>query len=314
MGILVVGSVALDSVITPLEAKDDILGGSATYFSIAASYFTDVAMIAVIGEDFPETHTEFLKKKGIDTTGLLRKPGKTFRWKGEYEDDMNSRTTLDTQLNVFADFDPKLSPADRKQKYLFLGNIDPDLQYSVLEQMDNPEFVACDTMNIWIENKRESLLKTLKKIDLLVINDEEARMLAECSNVLQAAKRILEMGPKKLVIKRGEYGAILFGPRTIFSVPAFPVENVFDPTGAGDSFAGGLMGYLANVSAADEISMRKAVVYGSVMASFNVIDFGAQRLGELTFTEIEARYREFCKITLFEDFNKDDRFTFDLLP
>jgi bifunctional ADP-heptose synthase (sugar kinase/adenylyltransferase) len=227
---------------------------------------------------------------------------------------MNTRTTLDTQLNVFADFDPKLSPVDCRQKYLFLGNIDPDLQYSVLEQMDDPEFIACDTMNIWIENKRESLLKTLRKIDLLVINDEEARMLADCTNVLQAAKRIMEMGPKRLVIKRGEYGATLFGPRTIFSAPAFPVENVFDPTGAGDSFAGGLMGYLANVASDDEISLRKAVVYGSVMASFNVIDFGARRLGELTFTEIEARYREFCKITLYEDFNTKDKFSFNLLP
>jgi len=313
MGILVVGSVALDSVITPFGAKDDILGGSATYSSIAASYFTDVSMIAVIGEDFPEKHTSFLGKKGIDTAGLQKKKGKTFRWKGRYEQDMNSRTTLDTQLNVFADFDPKLSSAHRAQKYLFLGNIDPDLQYSVLDQMDRPNFVACDTMNIWIENKRDALLKTLKRIDLLVINDEEARMLADCSNVLQAAKRILAMGPKKLVIKRGEYGAILFGPRTIFTVPAFPVENVSDPTGAGDSFAGGLMGYIANVAKEDEISMRKGMVYGAVMASFNVTDFGVHRLGELTFTEIEARYREFCKMTLFEDFNKKDGMQFDLV-
>jgi sugar/nucleoside kinase (ribokinase family) len=314
MGILVVGSVALDSIKTPFEARDDILGGSATYFSIAASYFTDVCMVAVIGEDFPEAYIDFFRKKGIETAGLQRKPGKTFRWKGAYEADMNVRTTLDTQLNVFADFNPELSPAYRKQRYLFLGNIDPELQYSVLEQMDNPEFVACDTMNIWIENKRESLLKTLKKIDLLVINDEEAWMLADCSNIVQAAKKILAMGPKRLVIKRGEYGAVLFGPRTVFSVPSFPVENVVDPTGAGDAFAGGLVGYLANVAVDDEISMRKAVVYGSVMASFNISDFGARRLGELTFTEVEKRYREFCKITLFEDFSKKDGYTFDLLP
>jgi sugar/nucleoside kinase (ribokinase family) len=314
MGILVVGSVALDSIITPFGAKEDILGGSATYSSIAASYFTDVGIVAVIGEDFPETHTAFLRKKGIDTAGLRRKQGRTFRWKGKYGDDLNTRTTLDTQLNVFADFDPELSSANRKQDYLFLGNIDPDLQYSVLDQMDHPKFVACDTMNMWIENKRDSLLRTIKRIDLLVINDEEARILTGSLNVLDAAKRILAMGPKKIVIKRGEYGAMLFGPRTIFSVPAFPVENVCDPTGAGDSFAGGLMGYLANVATDDEISMRKAVVYGSVMASFNVTDFGAQRLGELTFAEIEARYREFCKITLFEDFNKNDGYNFNLLP
>ena len=314
MGILVVGSVALDSVITPVGAKDEILGGSATYSCIAASYFTDVSMVAVIGDDFPADHTELLRTKGIDTAGLQQVPGKTFRWKGKYGSDLNSRTTLDTQLNVFADFDPKLSPAHRLYPHLFLGNIDPDLQYSVLQQMQKPKFVACDTMNIWIDNKRDSLLKVLNKIDLLVINDEEAGMLAGTSNVFQAAKKILAVGPKRLVIKRGEYGAILFGPRTVFLVPAFPVEDVSDPTGAGDSFAGGLMGYLSNVASEDEVSLRKAVVYGSVMASFNVADFGAKRLSELTFTEIEERYREFCKMTVFEDFNKNDGMKFDLTP
>ncbi len=313
MRILVVGSVALDSVITPFGAKDDVLGGSATYSCIAASYFTDTGMVAVIGDDFPETHREFLRTKGIDVSGLQQVPGKTFRWKGKYGQDLNSRTTLDTQLNVFADFDPELSPLHRQCPYLFLGNIDPDLQYSVLQQMERPRFVACDTMNIWIDNKRESLLKTLQKIDLLIINDEEARMLAETANVLQAAKKIMAMGPKRLVIKRGEYGAILFGPRTIFSVPAFPVEDVFDPTGAGDSFAGGLMGYLANVGLEDEITLRKSVVYGSIMASFNVVDFGVKRLGELTFTEIESRYREFFKITFYGDSGNNNAMKLDLL-
>jgi sugar/nucleoside kinase (ribokinase family) len=314
MKILVVGSVALDSVITPFDSRDDILGGSATYSCVAASYFTDVSMVAVIGDDFPEAHSEFLRSKGIDTIGLQKVPGKTFRWKGKYSEDMNVRTTLDTQLNVFADFDPVLTSANKQCPYLFLGNIDPDLQYSVLQQMQRPKFVACDTMNIWIDNKRESLLKVLNQVDLLMINDEEAGMLAETTNVLKAAKKIMTMGPKRLLIKRGEYGATLFGPKTIFSVPAFPVEEVVDPTGAGDSFAGGFMGYLANVASEDEISIRKAVVYGSVMASFNVADFGAKRLGELTFTEIEARYREFCKITLYEDFNQDDGMKFDLNP
>jgi len=220
---------------------------------------------------------------------------------------------LDTQLNVFADFDPELSPLHRQCPYLFLGNIDPDLQYSVLQQVERPRFVACDTMNIWIDNKRESLLKPLQKIDLLIINDEEARMLAETANVLQAAKKIMAMGPKRLVIKRGEYGAIMFGPLTIFSVPAFPVEDVFDPTGAGDSFAGGLMGYLANVGLEDEITLRKSVVYGSIMASFNVVDFGVKRLGELTFTEIESRYREFFKITFYGDSGENNAMKFDLL-
>jgi sugar/nucleoside kinase (ribokinase family) len=314
MGILVVGSVALDSVITPFGVKEEILGGSATYAGIAASYFTDVAIVAVVGEDFPEQHTEFLRVKGIDTAGLLRIPGKTFRWKGKYEENLNTRTTLDTQLNVFADFNPELTPAQRSCPYLFLGNIDPDLQFSVLQQMTEPRFVCCDTMNIWIDNKRDSLTKVLGRIDLLVINDEEAWMLAGTPNVLQAARKIMAMGPKRLVIKRGEYGAILFGHRTIFCVPAFLIENVFDPTGAGDSFAGGLLGYLANVGSVDEISLRKAIVYGTVMASYTVAEFGAKRLGELTFTEIETRYREFCKITLFEDFNKNDPMKFDLIP
>lgn len=313
MGILIVGTVALDSIITPFGSRDEILGGSATYSGIAASYFSDVSLLAVIGEDFPEKHIEFLRTKGIDTQGLRTAPGKTFRWKGEYGEDMNSRTTLLTELNVLADFDPHLSPADRRQPYLLLGNFDPDQQYSVLEQMDRPRFVICDTMNFWIENKRDSLMKTLKRIDLLVINEEEAGMLAGKSNVLQAARDILAMGPKRLVIKRGEYGALLFGPRTIFSAPAFPVENVCDPTGAGDSFAGGLVGYLASAGTEDEITLRKAVVYGAVMASFNVTDFGAYRLGELTFTEIEARYREFCKTVLFEDFNQKDGMSLKLL-
>ncbi|MBN2241292.1 MAG: sugar kinase [Acidobacteria bacterium] len=314
MGVLVVGSVALDSVITPFGSKKDILGGSATYAGIAASYFTDVSMVAVVGEDFPEEHTEFLRIKGIDTAGLRRVPGRTFRWKGKYEDNLNARTTLDTQLNVFAGFNPELAPGQRRCPYLFLGNIDPDLQRSVLGQMTDAKFVACDTMNMWIQNKRDSLMKMLERIDLLVVNDEEAWMLAGTPNVLQAARKIMEMGPKRLVIKRGEYGAILFGPRTQFCVPAFLIENVFDPTGAGDSFAGGLIGYLASSASLDEISFRKAVVYGTVMASYTVAEFGAKRLGELTFTEIEARYREFCKITLFEDFNKNNAVKFDLTP
>jgi len=312
MGMLIVGSVAMDTVKTPFGEHEDVLGGSATYAGIAASYFTDVRLVAVVGEDFPEDHNNLLKTKGIDVGGIERKSGRTFRWKGEYGFDLNTRTTLDTQLNVFADFNPQLSPKQRKESFLFLGNIDPDQQYSVLQQMDRPQFVACDTMNLWIETKRNSLLKTLKEIDLLIINDEEARMLAENSNILQAAKKILDMGPKKLVIKRGEYGAMMFGPRTIFSSAAFPVENVMDPTGAGDSFAGGLMGYLANTALDNEVSLRKAVVYGAVMASFNVTDFGPHKLADLTFTEIENRYREFCKTTLFEDFDKTAKFSFNL--
>jgi sugar/nucleoside kinase (ribokinase family) len=301
MGILVVGSVALDSVITPLGRKDDVLGGSATYFSLAASYFTDVSIVAVVGEDFSDSHISFLQKKGIDVAGLQRQKGKTFRWTGEYHADLNTRTTLDTQLNVFADFAPKLLDSHRNQNYLFLGNIDPDLQRSVLEQMKRPKLVACDTMNYWIESKRESLLKTLAVIDLLVINDEEAKQLANEPNLIRAARKILEMGPKMLVIKRGEYGALMFNAKSVFGIPAFPLENVLDPTGAGDSFAGGLMGYLAASQKCDDASLRKAVVFGSAMASFNVTDFGPKQLGDLTYPEIEARYNEFKQLAYFED-------------
>jgi sugar/nucleoside kinase (ribokinase family) len=301
MGILVVGSVALDSVITPFGQKDDVLGGSATYFSLAASYFTNVSIVAVVGEDFSESHISFLKQKGIDLSGLQRQKGKTFRWKGKYGNDLNTRTTLDTQLNVFADFSPKLLSSHCSHEYLFLGNIDPDLQRSVLEQMKRPKLVACDTMNYWIENKRESLLKTLAVIDLLVINDEEAKQLANELNLIRAARMILAMGPKMLVIKRGEYGVLMFGPKSVFGIPAYPLENVLDPTGAGDSFAGGLMGYLAASKTIDDSALRKAVVFGSAMASFNVTAFGPQQLGNLTYPEIESRYKEFRQLSFFED-------------
>jgi sugar/nucleoside kinase (ribokinase family) len=304
MGILVVGSVALDTVKTPFGSRDDVLGGAATYFSIAASYFTDVGIIAVVGNDFPEEHVAFLTRKGIDVSGLERQAGRTFRWKGEYGIDLNTRTTLDTQLNVFADFSPKLLSAHRSKEYLFLGNIDPDLQRSVLEQMKAPKLVACDTMNYWIESKRQSLLKTLSRIDLLIINDEETKQLADQPNLIRAARSILTWGPKMLVVKRGEHGVLMFGKDSIFGIPAFPVEEVLDPTGAGDSFAGGLMGYLAATGVHDEAAMRKAVVVGSVMASFNVMEFGPGILGNLTYTEIEARYKEFRKISTFEDLPK----------
>jgi sugar/nucleoside kinase (ribokinase family) len=301
MGILVVGSVALDSVKTPFGTREEVLGGAATYFSIAASYFTDVSMIAVVGEDFPEKHVASLQKKGIDLSGLERRQGKTFRWKGEYAPDFSSRTTLDTQLNVFADFSPKLTAAHFSSEYIFLANIDPDLQRSVLEQVRQPRLVACDTMNYWISNKRGSLLKTLARVDLLVINDEEARQLAGQMNLIQAARWILTLGPKMLVVKRGEYGAMVFGPRSVFCVPAYPVEDVVDPTGAGDTFAGGLLGYLAGTGTSGDAALRKAVVYGSAMASFNVTGFGPEKIGDLTFTEIEARYQEFRKLVRFED-------------
>ncbi len=301
MGILVVGSVALDSVKTPFGQRDEVLGGAATYFGVAASYFSDVSVVAAVGEDFPKEHVEFLRRKGIDTSGLQIEKGNTFRWRGEYSADLNTRRTLETQLNVFADFSPKLHSSHCSQDYVFLGNIDPDLQRLVLQQVKHPKLVACDTMNYWIEGKRPSLLTTLSKIDLLIINDEEARELAAEHNLYRAAPIILEMGPKILVIKRGECGALLFNSGSVFSIPAFPVEEVLDPTGAGDSFAGGLMGYLAATGKCDHMALRKAVAFGSVMASFNVMSFGPQHLGDLTYPEIESRYREFHKIVFFED-------------
>lgn len=301
MAILVVGSVAFDSVKTPFGREDEVLGGSATYFSVAASYFTQVSMVAVVGDDFPENHVLMLQKKGIDTSGLQRKAGKTFRWKGEYGFDLNTARTLDTQLNVFAEFSPVLRDEHRSIEFLFLGNIDPDLQREVLGQMQRPKLVACDTMNYWIERTPESLRKTLALVDLLVINDAETRQLAGEPNLIRASRKILDMGPKMLVVKRGEYGALMVTPKSIFGAPAYPLEEVVDPTGAGDSFAGGLMGYLAACGTVGEAALRKAIVFGSVMASFNVSEFGPRRLGDLTYPEIEERFREFRKLTYFDD-------------
>jgi sugar/nucleoside kinase (ribokinase family) len=301
MGILVVGSVALDSVKTPFGHREEVLGGSATYFSIAASYFTQVAIVAVVGEDFPDSHVAFLEQKGIDTSGLQRQKGKTFRWKGEYGFDLNTAKTLDTQLNVFAEFSPRMRPEHRGIEFLFLGNIDPDLQRSVLEQMNRPKLVACDTMNYWIDNRFEPLRKTLSLVDILIINDAETRQLAREPNLIKAARSILSWGPKTLVVKRGEYGALMIDSKSVFGAPAFPLEEVNDPTGAGDSFAGGFMGYLAACGTPDDSALRRAIVFGSVMASFNVSEFGPGRLGTLTYPEIEARFREFRKLTHFED-------------
>ena len=301
MAILVVGSVALDSLRTPAGSAEEILGGSATYFGLAASYFTDVSVIAVVGDDFPEEHVAFLQRKGIDTSGLQRVPGRTFRWKGEYSGDMNTATTLETQLNVFADFRPEMSAEHRRRKFLFLGNIDPDLQRSVLEQMARPRVVACDTMNYWINIKRDALRRTLAMVDIVLINDAEARQLAGEANLYRAARAVLASGPKALVVKRGEYGAALVEPGGIFVVPAYPLEQVVDPTGAGDSFAGGFMGFIAAKGNMDAGTLRQALVYGSVMASYNVTEFGPRGLADLTFTEIEGRYREFRKLTQFDD-------------
>lgn len=300
MSILVVGSVAFDSVETPFGRVEEVLGGSGTYFSTSASFFTDVSLVAVVGEDFPSEHLDFLRSRNVDLAGLQTAPGRTFRWKGRYGYDLNEAQTLDTQLNVFETFKPDLPASCRQAEYVFLGNIDPELQLEVLKQVEKPKLVACDTMNFWIEGKREALLATLRHVDILLINEGEARQLAGEANLVKASRIILAMGPKTLVVKRGEYGVILFSAHSIFSAPAFPLESVFDPTGAGDTFAGGFMGYLASTNNLSEGSLRQATVLGSVMASFTVEDFSLNRMKVLAYPEIEERFRRFKLLTEFD--------------
>lgn len=301
MSLLVVGSVAFDSVKTPFGEAEEILGGSATYFSTAASYFTDVNLVAVVGEDFPAQHVTFLKSRGVNTEGLERQPGKTFRWKGEYGFQLNEANTLETHLNVFETFKPAIPSSYKDSDGVFLANIDPSLQLDVLKQVNSPKIIACDTMNFWISGKREALIDTLKHVDILIINDGEARQLAKEPNLVKAAKIISSYGPKHLIIKRGEYGALMFNSNSIFAAPAYPLESVFDPTGAGDSFAGGFMGYLLNTKNFSEANMRQAVIFGSVMASFVVEDFSLNRIKALDYKEIQQRYMEFKQLTHFEE-------------
>jgi len=299
--LLVVGSVALDTVKTPFGEGTDILGGSATYFSTSASFFTSVALIAVVGEDFPAQHIAFLKSRGIDLTGLEQRPGSTFRWKGEYSHQLNEAKTLDTKLNVFETFRPKIPDAYRSPDVLFLGNIDPELQLDVLQKVERPGLVACDTMNFWINGKRDALWKVLEKIDVLIINDGEARALGQDSNLVKGAKQVRARGPKHLIIKRGEYGVLMFNGTQVFGAPAFPLEDVRDPTGAGDTFAGGFLGYLAATGNRSPEAMKQAIIFGSVMASFTVESFSLDRLRILDYKEIQARFQEFKRLTHFED-------------
>ena len=305
MPLLAVGSVALDSLETPFGRREDVLGGSASYFSVCASFFGPTRMVAVVGEDFPEEHVRFFGSRAIDLAGLVKRPGKTFRWKGRYEFDLNTAHTLDTQLNVFAEFRPDLPAHYRDSEYVFLGNIDPDLQRSVLDQVRAPRFVALDTMNFWISSRRESLLKTLKRVDLLFVNDAEARQLAEEHNVVKAARRILSFGPRSVVVKRGEYGALFFSGDEVFAASAYPLPAVFDPTGAGDSFAGGFMGYLARCRREDPATMRRAIVLGSVLASFTVEQFSLDRLRTLRVDEIRTRFSEARQLAHFDDLEVD---------
>jgi len=302
MSLLVVGSVAFDAVETPFGKCDKMLGGSASHFSISASFFCPVSIVGVVGGDFSDAEQCVFDEHGIGTSDLEKIPdGKTFRWQGRYDYDLNVAHTLDTQLNVFADFKPKLSDASKKSRLLFLGNIQPDLQREVREQMPDAELVALDTMNLWIEHTRDSLLRTIRGVDVVIINDAEARQLTGIPNLIKAAHEILSWGPRALIVKRGEYGAALFTPENYFAIPAYPLESVFDPTGAGDTFAGGFMGYLSSQQTIDEAAMRRAMIFGSVMASFNVEEFGTNRVRRLTHDEINDRFRAYKRMTYFEE-------------
>jgi sugar/nucleoside kinase (ribokinase family) len=297
--ILAVGSVALDSVETPFGRVREALGGSATFFSASARFFAPVSIVAVVGRDFPQKHIRLVRGLGVDTGGVEVRAGRTFRWKGRYDYDLNNARTLKTELNVFRTFNPRISEAHRRSPVVFLANIDPDLQQSVLAQVKKPELTACDTMNFWIENKKKSLMRLLRKVDIFLCNDGEAREFSGEFGLVAAAKWFLSHGPKLLVIKKGEHGVLCFSKRFIFSAPAFPLEKVFDPTGAGDSFAGGFIGYLSRTRKLTEPAVRKAVIYGSILASYNVESFSLNRVARLTRTEIEGRYRQFRTLTRF---------------
>lgn len=299
MSVLVVGSVAFDAIETPAGRVERTLGGAATYFSLAASLFAPVRLVGVVGEDFTDAHAAVFAGRPIDTTGLERRPGRTFFWAGRYSEDFSQRTTLVTELNVFADFRPRLPDGYRACPLVFLGNIHPGLQHEVLEQVERPRLVALDTMNYWIEQTPAELARTLARADVLVVNDEEARQLAGRRGVLEAARWILERGPQAVVIKRGEHGAMLVTPRELAVVPAYPVERVVDPTGAGDSFAGGFLGALAGRRRLDGHALRRALLYGAVLGSFAVEAFGVERLRQLTREEVDQRARRLAALSRF---------------
>jgi sugar/nucleoside kinase (ribokinase family) len=297
----VVGSVAYDALESPYGKVDRTLGGAATYFAVAAAFFTKVKLVAIVGEDFPKKDEAVFHKRSIDIEGLERATGKCFFWSGRYSENLNERVTLATELNVFADFKPRLPDKYRDAKFVFLANIAPDLQHDVLRQVKGtPKLVAMDTMNYWIEGSNADLRATLKHVDVLMINDSETRQLSSEHNLLVAAKHIFKMGPSTLVVKRGEYGAMMVDKRGVFAIPGFPLEQPQDPTGAGDSFAGGFMGYLAGANFTNDAALRRAIVYGSVLGSFAVERFGLERLLKLKKSEIHARARHFAKLTQFK--------------
>lgn len=300
MSLLAVGSVALDTVETPFGRAEDALGGSATFFSAAASLFCPVQLVGVVGNDYPLDQLEFLSERGVDLRGLERAEGESFRWSGVYSHDLNSRETLETRLGVFADFSPKIPDAFRDAEWVFLGNIDPELQLRVLDQVRSPRFVACDTMNLWIEIKRDGVLELLNRVDLLLVNDGEARQLSGEHSLTRAARWIQARGPRYLVIKKGEHGAVLFTPTATFFAPGYPLEEVFDPTGAGDAFAGGFMGHLGQCGRMEDADLRRAMIYGSATGSFACERFSVDRLRELSPEEVEERVRAFREMTGFE--------------
>ena len=299
MSVLVVGTVAFDSIETPFGVAERILGGSASYFALAASFFTPVRIVGVIGEDFPDEHLALFKRRNIDTDGIKREKGDTFHWRGRYHEDINARDTLELHLNVLAGFAPTLPERYRDAEYVFLGNIDPLIQIEVLNQIHHMKLVVCDTMDHWIRESPDDLQKVLKRIEMLVINDSEARLLSGQTNVVRAARAILKMGPKVVLIKRGEYGVLQFSDSQVFATPAYPLEEVFDPTGAGDSFAGGFLGQLSRSGDASQRGIRRAIVYGSVVASFTVEDFGVKRLTTASLPDIEERFERFVELTDF---------------
>ena len=297
MSLLVVGSIALDSIFTPFGETADALGGSAIYFSVAGSLLHPVKVVGVVGTDYPTHELERLAPRGIDWSGVECAEGESFRWKGKYSYDLQSRETLETRLGVFANFQPKLPDAFRAAEYLFLGNIDPDLQLGVLRQIARPRLVVCDTMNYWIQGKKAALMELLALVDVLMVNDSEARELSGDWNIHRAGRWILRQGPRRVVIKQGEYGALLIEPRRTFYVPAFPLESVFDPTGAGDAFAGGFMAYLARTGEISEDNIRRAMVYGAAMGSYAVEQFGIRGFERIALTDVEERVRAFQDLT-----------------
>ena len=298
--ILVVGTVGLDTVETPFGRVEEALGGSAAYFAAAAALHSPVQLVSVVGEDFPAEHRDFLATKA-DLAGLEVLPGRCFRWSGRYHFDMNQRDTLETQLNVLGEFDPKLPPAYRSSEYVFLANVDPALQLRVLEQADRPQLTMLDSMNYWISGARDALSEVIRKVDIVMMNEEEVRQYADTTNLLKGGRQILGMGPHTLIIKKGEYGAVLLREEGYFYCPAYPLEDVKDPTGAGDSFAGGFLGYLAAQGEMSMAHLRRALVFGSVVASYTCEDFSVKRLATVTADELRRRYREFREFTYFDE-------------